>query len=144
MDIKPTHTANDLGSRALTDIGQLNSLKTIGDKRQQAEQVATQFESVFMEMMMKAMRETVPEDGLFSGGQAESTYRSMLDQQLVQMKGSSFDPRFHQRLVESIMDQSATREEAIARTDEKKARIEAGEALELKPAELAQYGFKSK
>lgn len=43
--------------------------------------VARQFESVFLQMMLKSMRETVPESGLFSD-EAGKAYRDMFDNQL--------------------------------------------------------------
>jgi flagellar protein FlgJ len=48
---------------------------------QAIEKVAQQFESVFVGMMLKAMRETVPEGGLF-GDEATKTFEQMLDSQL--------------------------------------------------------------
>lgn len=44
-------------------------------------QVAQQFESVFINMMMKSMRDTVPEGGLFDDS-AMKNYQSMMDSQL--------------------------------------------------------------
>ena len=141
MEIKAANSLAEIGTRSLTDVGALNDLRTIADKRQQAEQVATQFESVFMEMMMKAMRATVPE-GSLSESLGGKNYVSMLDQQYAQMGGMTFDPRFHQRLVDSIMDQSATAAEAAQRAEEKKGRIAAGETLTLNPGELASFDIK--
>jgi flagellar protein FlgJ len=46
-------------------------------------QVARQFEAVFLQMVLKSMREATPSEGLF-GGQQEKLYTSMLDQQLSQ------------------------------------------------------------
>jgi len=46
-------------------------------------QASKQFEVMFMQMMLKSMREATPSDGLFSSSQ-EKTYTSMLDQQLSQ------------------------------------------------------------
>jgi flagellar protein FlgJ len=43
--------------------------------------VAKQFESVYLQMMLKSMRETVPESGLFSD-EAGKAYRDMFDNQL--------------------------------------------------------------
>lgn len=40
------------------------------------------FESIFIQQMMQQMRRTVPQDGLFNGGQAEQMYTSMLDGEL--------------------------------------------------------------
>ncbi|MEP6619470.1 MAG: rod-binding protein [bacterium] len=45
---------------------------------------AQQLQSVFVEQMFKAMRETVPEDGEFSGGQGEAMFRGLLDQQVAE------------------------------------------------------------
>jgi len=44
-------------------------------------QVAKQFESLFVQMMLKSMRDTVPESELF-GSKAEKMYREMYDKQL--------------------------------------------------------------
>jgi flagellar protein FlgJ len=44
-------------------------------------QVAKQFESLFVQMMLKSMRETLPEGGLFDS-QAGRMYRDMFDKQL--------------------------------------------------------------
>ena len=46
-------------------------------------QASRQFEALFMQMMLKSMREANPSDGLLGGSQ-EKTYTSMLDQQLTQ------------------------------------------------------------
>lgn len=45
------------------------------------QKVATQFEALFMQMMLKSMRESVPQDGMFDSD-ATRTYMSMLDQQM--------------------------------------------------------------
>lgn len=46
-------------------------------------QVSRQFEAVFMQMVIKSMRDATPSDGLF-GSQQEKLYTSMLDQQFAQ------------------------------------------------------------
>lgn len=46
-------------------------------------QVSRQFEAVFMQMVIKSMRDATPPEGLF-GSQAEKMYTSMLDQQFAQ------------------------------------------------------------
>lgn len=45
---------------------------------------ARQLQSVFVEQMFKAMRDTIPEDGAFSGGQGEEMFRSLLDQHVAE------------------------------------------------------------
>jgi len=44
-------------------------------------EVAKQFEALFVQMMLKSMRDTVPENELF-GSKAEKTYQDMYDKQL--------------------------------------------------------------
>lgn len=66
-----------------TDFSSLTRLKK--DAREQSpeaiRQVARQFESLFVQMMLKSMRDTVPENEMF-GSNAEKTYRDMYDKQL--------------------------------------------------------------
>ena len=63
----------------------LNS-KVIGDsgdkKNSQLKEACTELESLFIYSLLKEMRETVPKDGLFSGGKTEEMYTSFFDIQL--------------------------------------------------------------
>jgi murein DD-endopeptidase MepM/ murein hydrolase activator NlpD len=43
---------------------------------------AKEFESLFIYEMLKAMRKTIPEDGLFQGMTGKDTYTAIMDQQL--------------------------------------------------------------
>ena len=65
------------------DLASLSRLKTQSkeDPSTALNEVAKQFESVFVSMMMKAMRNTLPKDGMFSSNEMES-YQEMFDQQL--------------------------------------------------------------
>ena len=65
------------------DLSSLNRLKVQSkqDPSTALDEVAQQFESVFVTMMMKEMRNTLPKDGLFSSNEMES-YQEMFDQQL--------------------------------------------------------------
>jgi len=46
-----------------------------------ATKVAKEFETLFVGMMLKSMRETVGKDKLTNGGHGEEIYRSLLDQE---------------------------------------------------------------
>jgi peptidoglycan hydrolase FlgJ len=46
-----------------------------------AKKVAQEFESMFVAMMLKSMRDTVGKDKLTGGGHGEETFRSLLDQE---------------------------------------------------------------
>ncbi len=50
-------------------------------RRKEIKKVSQDFEALFTGMMLKSMRETVPEDKLTGGGKAEETFRYMLDQE---------------------------------------------------------------
>ena len=52
------------------------------------EKAAKQFEAVFMNMLMKSMREATPQDGMFDSEQTKM-FTSMLDQQLSQSVGGT-------------------------------------------------------
>lgn len=52
-------------------------------KQKELKKVSQDFESLFLGMMFKSMRQTVQEDKVTGGGKAEETYRSMLDQEYV-------------------------------------------------------------
>lgn len=79
----------DLSSKFALDVQGVNQLKL--DARQSSpealKQAAQQFEAVFMNMLMKSMREATPQDGMFDSEQTRM-YTSMLDQQLTQRMAS--------------------------------------------------------
>ncbi|MGQ0646127.1 MAG: rod-binding protein [Gemmatimonadaceae bacterium] len=49
------------------------------------EQAVRQLEGVFVEQLFKAMRETVPDDGVVNGGAGENMFTSMLDQRMADL-----------------------------------------------------------
>ncbi|MDA8138550.1 MAG: rod-binding protein [Desulfobacteraceae bacterium] len=57
----------------------------LGAKKPNTEQLlkaCQDFEAIFVQQMMQQMRQTVPQNGLFSGGRAEEIYTSMMDDEL--------------------------------------------------------------
>lgn len=68
--------AEQLGAKARAGKEQLTDAK-----RKELKKISQDFESLFVGMMLKSMRATVPEDTLTGGGRAEETYRSLLDQE---------------------------------------------------------------
>ena len=67
------------------DSHSLDQLKRLAnqDPAKAVKQVSTQFEALFMQMVLKSMREATPKSGLLESSEHE-TYRSMLDEQLAQ------------------------------------------------------------
>ena len=88
----------------VVDFRQLNKINEIADVRQKAEATAGQMESIFMDMMVKAMRKTVPEGGLLGKGRGGENYVDMLDQQMAGMSDLMTHSDFHESLVRQIMD----------------------------------------
>lgn len=82
-------SGTDLSSKFALDLQGLNQLRL--DARQSSpealKQAAQQFEALFMNMLMKSMREATPQDGPFDSDQTRM-YTSMLDQQRSQRMAS--------------------------------------------------------
>lgn len=53
-------------------------------KSRKLEQACNDFESLFVNQMLKQMRKTVPQEGLFNGGRAEKIYTEMLDSEMAE------------------------------------------------------------
>jgi flagellar protein FlgJ len=77
----------------LNKIGYFDALARVGHNsrpvkgsgdNQELEKACHQFESLFIKYMLKTMRETIPENSLFGGGQAEKIYTGMLDDEVAQ------------------------------------------------------------
>lgn len=59
-----------------------SSARTLSEtKRKEISKVAKDFEALFLNMMLKSMRQTIAEDKITGGGKAEETYRFLLDQE---------------------------------------------------------------
>lgn len=85
MDLLPTVQMPDTGEVSTIKARQLQKslAGTTGmteKQRQQAKKVSQDFETLFIGMMMKSMRDTVPaKETLTGGGRGEETFRSLLD-----------------------------------------------------------------
>lgn len=85
MSTSPLDSANSLA----IDANSIESLKIAARKNspEALKATAKQFEALFVNMMMKSMREATPQDGVFDNQQTRM-YQSMLDQQLSQNMAS--------------------------------------------------------
>jgi peptidoglycan hydrolase FlgJ len=79
----------DLTSKFALDVQGVSQLKLAAKQSspEALKSAAQQFEAVFMNMLMKSMREASPQDGMFDSEQTRM-YTSMLDQQLSQKLAS--------------------------------------------------------
>jgi len=78
--------------------------------QQAAKEVAQQFESLFVSMVLKAMRDAVPQDELFGSDQLRS-YQGMFDQQLALDLSNSGGLGLAQIIERQITDSSRYRAE---------------------------------
>jgi flagellar protein FlgJ len=82
-------TSLDLTGKLALDTQNLAQLRVQANKspEQALKAAAQQFESLFLNMMLKSMREATPQDGMFDSEQTRM-YTGMLDQQLSQSMAS--------------------------------------------------------
>ncbi len=75
----------DIANQLAIDVNSLAQTKRLAkeDPRAALKSTAQQFEAVFLQMVLKAMRDASPKEGIFDSEQSQ-LYQSMLDQQLAQ------------------------------------------------------------
>lgn len=76
---------SDLSGKLAIDANGLSALKTAAKSNspESVKAVSSQFEAMFVNMMLKSMRDATPQDGMFDNEQTKA-FTSMLDQQLSQ------------------------------------------------------------
>jgi flagellar protein FlgJ len=79
----------DLSSTLATDVKGMAELRRVARENspEALKATAKQFEALFMNMVLKSMREATPQDGIFDSQQSRM-YTSMLDQQISQTMAS--------------------------------------------------------
>ena len=108
------------------DFTQFTTLRAEAAKNPNAalEEVAAQFESIFLQQMLKSMRDATVKSGLFDSSQME-TYQSMADQQLAVQLSEQGGIGLARMMVEQMQTRGLVPESV----DDTK-----GEATALKPA----------
>ena len=124
-----------VGSGLAADARSLEDLKRAArdDPRQAAKKVATQFEALYMQMVLKSMREATPRSGLLDS-QEQDMYRGMLDQQVAQQiasKGTGLSDMIARQLSRALPNAAAS---AAAPSSAKATEGKPGAAAPLAPA----------
>lgn len=70
-------------TKKLTQLAQKAEKNSASDQELRA--VTQEFESLFLHQLMKSMRATVPQGDLFHGGQSETIFTDMLDQEIAKL-----------------------------------------------------------
>ena len=83
--MKPPIAASELAAPLAIDANSLSALREQAKTSPRAalSAAATQFEALFTQMLLKSMREALPQDGLLSS-ETSKTYTAMFDQQIAQ------------------------------------------------------------
>jgi flagellar protein FlgJ len=68
---------------------------------------AARLEGVFVEQMFKAMRETVPHDGVVDGGSGEEMFTSLFDQKLADRAPSQWQHGLGSAIVKALRERAA-------------------------------------
>lgn len=105
MSIKIQNTPN----RAAFDVQSAQDLRGQFAKNPQEglKAAAQQFETMFLQMVMKSMRDTVPDDGMLNSEQSKF-YTSLLDQQMAQNLSSTGKGVGFARLIEQQLGRTMT------------------------------------
>jgi flagellar protein FlgJ len=89
MDTKGPNASTDLTQRFALDVQGFDSMRAqaAASPQQSLQTVAKQFDAVFLQMMLKSMREATPQDGPMDS-RDEAQFTSMLDEQMAQQMSS--------------------------------------------------------
>jgi flagellar protein FlgJ len=126
MSIKIQNQPN----RAAYDVKSAQDLRSqfAKDPQEGLKAAAQQFETLFLQMVMKSMRDTVPQDGLLNSDQSRF-YTGMLDQQMAQNLSTSGKGIGFAKLIEQQLGKRVTNGGELAAPGE--AANTAGNALPL-------------
>jgi len=117
-------------NRAAFDIKSAQDLRTQFAKNPQEglKAAAEQFEAMFLQQVMKSMRDTVPQDGLLNSDSSRF-YTSLLDQQMAQNMASSGKGIGFARLIEQQLGKNLAASQASAEQTVPANAAAAGNAL---------------
>lgn len=120
----------NLPNRAAFDIKSAQDLRTQFAKnpKEGLKAAAEQFEAMFLQQVMKSMRDTVPQDGLLNSDSSRF-YTSLLDQQMAQNMASSGKGIGFARLIEQQLGKNLAASQASAEQTVPANAAAAGNAL---------------
>ncbi|MGM0446260.1 MAG: rod-binding protein [Bacillota bacterium] len=80
----------ELAKQQTVNQNQIENINSKGNEKLKA--AVSQFTSVFLKLMFKSMRSTLPEDSYIGGGYAEEVFTDMMDEEVSKMgsKQSTF------------------------------------------------------
>src|SRR5882762_8059111 len=112
------------------------------DPRQAVKKVATQFEALFMQMVLKSMREATPRSGLLDS-QEQDMVRGMLDQQVAEQiagRGTGLSELIARQLARNLPSEARSAKEGPPPAD---AAAPSAPPVSAPPAQHAAVGLQS-
>lgn len=137
LDPRLTQAANDLAA----DSRSLDALKRDAQRDPQGavRKAAQQFEALFMQMVLKSMREATPKSGLFDSP-AQDMYTGMLDQQLATKMSQSSTGLADVIVRQLTRHLPAAKDGAATAAGDSAATRSAADSPALRAAALKRYG----
>ena len=79
-------------------------------RQEDLQKACRDFESLFVNYMLQQMRQTVPQNSMFGGGQPEKIYTSMMDQEVAKeisrQRGMGLAPILYHQMVSGISNET--------------------------------------
>lgn len=99
----PNLGASSLLARSANEDAAIHAADRVKGDKEQIKDLANQFESLFLNMVMKSMRDTVQKSGLVDGGNAEDIYKGMLDDEYTKMMAEQRHTGIAQNIEDFLM-----------------------------------------
>ena len=134
--MKPEDIASN---RFVLDMKAAQDLRTKLRQDPQAglKEAAKQFESMFVQMVMKSMRDATPQDGIFNSD-ATRFYTSVLDQQMAQQMGATGQLGFARQIERQLGRMLAAQGDGSIENDSSVASLRTNSRLSGMPADAIQ------
>lgn len=132
----------DVPNRAAFDVKSAQDLRTqfAKDPKEGLKAASQQFETLFLQMVMKSMRDSVPQDGLLNSDQSRF-YTGLLDQQMAQNLATSGKGVGFAKLIEQQLGRNLPGAEGVVKPGE--AANAAGNALPLAAPDGRHLNYKT-
>ena len=132
----------DLPNRAAFDVKSAQDLRTqfAKDPKEGLKAASQQFETLFLQMVMKSMRDSVPQDGLLNSDQSRF-YTGLLDQQMAQNLATSGKGVGFAKLIEQQLGRNLPGADGVVKPGE--AANAAGNALPLAASDGRHLNYKT-
>ena len=132
----------DVPNRAAFDVKSAQDLRTqfAKDPKEGLKAASQQFETLFLQMVMKSMRDSVPQDGLLNSDQSRF-YTGLLDQQMAQNLATSGKGVGFAKLIEQQLGRNLPGAEGVVKPGE--AANAAGNALPLATPDGRHLNYKT-